>query len=67
MTKTEARAVLTFQAAVREACSALENRLTGQELEYAQRYYLTHVRGCVDGHSYGGAPINAAETLLEYD
>jgi hypothetical protein len=67
MTKSEARAILACQKAVYKALDICENKLTGDELAYAQSYWMAHIRQSFDGHSYGGAPVVRAGRILGDD
>ena len=67
LTKTEARAVLSFHEAVVKACNRLGDKLQGSDLQYAQAYYLSHIKSAAQGQGYGSAPITQAREVLGLD
>ena len=65
MTKTEAKAIFAFRDAIFRACATLEKRLSPEELQYAEAYYLAHIKSAANGDGYGSAPISRANSRLE--
>jgi hypothetical protein len=65
MTKTEARAILACQKALGKALKICEGKLKGDELQYAQQYWMGQIYVIIGGFYYGSMPIESALAVLE--
>jgi hypothetical protein len=65
MTHTEAAAILDCRRKIQAALARCRKSLKGDELIYADNYWMAHIRQSISGGSYGSAPIARAEKVLE--
>ena len=65
MTKKEARAIVACRNKIIAALDACYLKLSIEQSQYADNYWMAHIRQSLDGHSYGSAPTGEAEELLE--
>ena len=66
LTVREARAVMALKGKVEAAVETFLRTIEDNQsaLDYALAYYASHLRDCVDGRSYGCAPIHEAQRVL---
>lgn len=65
MTDKEAKAILLCRKRVEAALNACEAKLGEEELQYAQSYWMSHIRDSMNGRVYGSAPVAKAEERLD--
>lgn len=64
MNKTQAHAVLAARKAINKALDVYLKRISAQEREWAEAYWVGRVRRDVNGSGYASAPVLQAEELL---
>jgi hypothetical protein len=67
MTKAEARALLRCRKAVEKALSQCEEKLSGDQLTFAQNYWMAHIHSSIAsfGHGCAGRVMATAEEELQ--
>ena len=65
MTKKEARAIIACRDKISAALRICRNALSGQEAEYADAYWMSHIRQSINGDAYGSMPIYRAEETVK--
>lgn len=65
MTKKEAHAIVACRDKIMAALDMCYTKLSDSQQQYADNYWMAHIRQSLDGYSYGSAPTGEAEDRLE--